>query len=80
MIAAVKSVPYTSGLMAPISIATIELRMGKTLPETIVTRLANYLSWRLLINENHDMTDDIPQGRKSGIYQTKCRNCEEIYM
>ena len=31
-----------------------ELRMGETLPETIVFREANYLSWRLLINENYD--------------------------
>ena len=27
--------------------------MGKTSPETIVFREANYLSWRLLTNENY---------------------------
>ena len=32
-----------------------ELRMDETLPETIVFRQANYLSWRLLINENYDI-------------------------
>ena len=31
-----------------------ELRMGKTSPETIVFRETNYLSWRLLMNENYD--------------------------
>ena len=35
-----------------------ELRMGETLPETIVFREANYLSWRLLINENYDKIQD----------------------
>jgi hypothetical protein len=31
-----------------------ELRMGETLPGTIVFKEANCLSWRLLINENYD--------------------------
>ena len=30
--------------------------MGKTSSETIVFREANYLSWRLLINENVDVS------------------------
>ena len=39
-----------SGDVSPILNSNrFELRMGGTLPETIVFRQANYLSWRLLI-------------------------------
>ena len=34
-----------------------ELRMGETSPETIVFREANYLNFRLLINENYDISE-----------------------
>ena len=38
---------------------SIELRMSETLPETIVFKEANYLSWRLLINENFDSYSNV---------------------
>ena len=35
--------------------------MGETSPKTIVFREANYLSWRLLINENYDIGMDLTE-------------------
>ena len=40
-----------------IHFSQFELKMVKTSPETIVFREANYLSWRLLINENYDIDE-----------------------
>ena len=54
--------PPDSASMTPITsrhnarhFSRFELRMAKTLPETIFFREANYLRWRLLIKENYDI-------------------------